>query len=344
MFLKNILKNINKKSILYSISTVNISTIFGMNNNNILNDNTLNNNILNNNILNNNSKYINIINNKIQININDISEEDSCSFLSKKKIGSDNNLSAHKIRRHDKNYPDIIRKRLFVRFSYYLLDILNDELEKVNKKCDFFKDVDNLKNNISFKNFKSLCTVELVDIYDLLSSKLGYYCITNARNDHNKKLVYMCILCEKTCKNLCDIFCSYGYEIYEKFLNSEFYDKIVIDTENEDGKSYAEKFSKISIDILENFKKSLSFKLRNSNINRFINKNIDDNLKNFFEERKNFYDNFFYKGINLDEDKEINLGEDNEKILNISLKDQSIKFINIFEKKKQIFSVKKIKK
>ena len=147
---------------------------------------------------------------------------------------------------------------------------------------------------------KSLCQVVRADIYDILTSKLGYYCVTTSeKTDYNVKLIDKCILCEKACSELCDIFCSRGYEIYNKFLCSDFYQKILVDVEGKNGCRYKNKFDNIAKDITSTISYINFIKKLDINRKGFLDKNINKNLKDFFENRINYYDEILNKEINL---------------------------------------------
>lgn len=266
MFFFNIIKNINKKSILYSISTLNISTNFGMNRE---------------------QDIFTIKDQKENIKLFTVEREKN-SFLGRKHK---NSLEKGY---HNKFSKDNIRRGIFIKFSDYLLTLLNCELKKTKEECDIFENFENLKKNIMFKKLKSLNKIVFADIYDILNSKLGYYCVTDCeKTDYNENLIDKCILCEKTCSKLCDIFCSYGYEIYNNFLFSDFYKNILVDIEQKNGSEYKNKFENIAKNIIFTISNEKFIKKLDMNRKGILDKNINKKFKDFFEYRINYYDEFF---------------------------------------------------
>ena len=285
MFCFNIIKNINKKSILYSISTLSISTNFGMDSNQ------------------------GVFIEKIQeenINLFTVERKKTTSLGRKRKNSLENCY-------HNKFSRDNIRRGIFIKFSDYLFELLNYKLEEIKKKCDIFEDFEDfedLKKNIRFKKMKSLSQILLTDIYDILNSKLGYYCVTTCekickKTDYNEKLIDKCILCENACSKLCDIFCSDGSAIYNDFLSSDFYQNILDDIEQKNGEEYKEKYDNIAKDIINAISNEKFIKKLDINRKGFLDKNVDKKFINFFEDRINYYDEIFNKEIELNENKEL---------------------------------------
>ena len=278
MFLFNKFKNINKKSILYSISTINISTNFGMNN-----------------------KKVTCITKDQKENINSfIFEKKNTSFLGKKVKNS------LEYGFHNKFHKADIRKKIFIKFSDYILRLLNNKLKQIKENCDIFE---GYKKDINFTKLKSLKHLVLNDVCYILNSKIGYYCLNTGKNDYNEKLINMCIMCENSCKDLCDIFCSNGYEIYNDFLNSQFYQNILIKIEQKKGYEYKNRFNNIAKNVIFDVKNMKFSKRLNMNKKRILDKNIDENLKCFFENRINYYDEIFNKEINIKEDNKLDFSE-----------------------------------
>ena len=365
----NIFKNINKKSILYSVSTLNITTNFVMNNENIVkhvysfsikgkkktieelygfktnkpenNNNKIYNFVINN-IENNNNKINNFVINKTENNLEKILNYCNSDHFDPLKINYDDYLKdiqfiSKKTPRsyippeNKINFADEKRKICW-NFAKYILKILNNEIKKVNEETDIFSDFENPNNEkiedfIGFVKFRSLKHITNKDIYKLLNCKLGFYCITTENKkkyidddnneNYNTKLVKRCIACRNRCKNICNIFCTTGSDIYKEFLESDEYKKSLSILEKRKGKEYKDHYEKVSKNLIDTVNNPNFIKHDNSGI---INENIDESLKNFFingekylEDPLKYNDDFLEYEIPLDEDRKIDFKSLSEK-------------------------------
>lgn len=306
MFCFNIIKNINKKSILYSVSTLNISTNFGMNNNvQLANNNTNLGKIYfkmkkseNNSFLN---KKIKLVDEPFEENNDKGDKENSKeSFIKNKHV-------------HDCYTKDNISKKIMINFVDFILKTLNESLDKINK------------TDMRFKKFGTLKDVTPRQMLELLDNKLIYYILTTCRKtESNIAIIEYCIDNYLTYHDICDIFCKTGSEYYQEFLDSEYFQKFL---EKLKSSNFKEDYILKYIDKAKNLIEYIhNFKFRKTRVEQksLLNKGLTTKIKEFLDPKK--YSDEFYE-------QEILLGE----LINDSLKNLSA------DKKSEIKEVLNVK-
>ena len=294
---------------LYSFSTVKISTVFGMESQNNLS--TLNNLIepkfsvfrsikegkikhlgTNNYIfvdnlttINNNEEFNNqFIDNTVieipNVDINETSNKKPIFLVHKRNHDIEDNTKY--CIKHNKFSKDNVVKKIFVLYSKCLRNYLNNIITSINESLDKDKKIK------KFSQFNSASRATFYDLRILGNSPLIYYIATSVGttpNDDNIKIIENCIKNDSICKDICDVFKMKGCEFFDIFKNSKFCKNKLEKIKNEDIE-YHDIFQKTINNFFKILNECYKTEYRNKDKEHFLCTNFNETIEHYININK----------------------------------------------------------